>query len=371
MAWSLEDKVTKDDLKRDKDRDKVNSQRSVMKVVGENMASFGCMLIVFMLVGLVWTDMRLQLFSEKMALDGVITITMFIIAEYLMSRNGVKCGKRYDEYIVNHEKYLLLRTEVFSRGVSMMHTFCDWRVDVEYEYYIRQKCKQLKLDYNEYVEKYSKSDLKALKEHFPKNMALRVFALNQTKPIELTPDILLTDGKVRITQGGVGESGEGYAERKTIGKSHVILAFITGFISVAPSFFLHEGASWELVIYTLFKLVMLTFRMYSGFQSGAKAFNTIEVSHLQAKIKYLNLYLEFLNKKLYKRLTKYHDVFTLAMSEEEVIEYSLEANHDSNTSDSGGGRIEAEHGVGRAEDTVGVSTGVPNCRDDGGGIPEI
>jgi hypothetical protein len=81
------------------------------------------------------------------------------------------------------------------------------------------------------------------------------------------------------------------------------------------------------VIYTIFKVSMMLYRMYCGYMRGVKAFGTIEPIHLQAKIKYLYLYLEYLAK---------------------------EKANDTNTSDSGGRRVEAELGVGRAEDTLGA-----------------
>ena len=37
--------------------------------------------------------------------------------------------------------------------------------------------------------------------------------------------------------------------------------------------------------------------MYNGYANGALAFNTIEPKHLQVKMRYLNLYLEFLKSE--------------------------------------------------------------------------
>ena len=40
----------------------------------------------------------------------------------------------------------------------------------------------------------------------------------------------------------------------------------------------------------------MLYRMYSGYARGAKGYNAIEPKHLQDKIKYLGLYLEFLER---------------------------------------------------------------------------
>ena len=311
--------LSREEIRREKHKNFNNKQKNVMRYIGENMASYACLLIVVLLIGFIWTDMRAQVFSERMVIDAIVTITMFIFAEYFMSQNGIRCGKSYDEYINNHVAYLNLRASTYKIGIMLMDIFCDWQIDVEYEFYIRRKCKRYKINYDDYCNVYSKmstEDLKAVadvKRYRGKTLreidkmltpkkAARVIELNAVKPIELTPEILLTDGKARTDRGGVGMSGEEFAERKTTHATHIILSIITGIVSVLPAFVLNDGASWELVVYTLFKLVMLMFRMYKGYMNGTKAFNTVEVKHLQDKIKYLNLYHEFINKKIYIKL---------------------------------------------------------------------
>ena len=296
------ERPSREDIMKDKHREHNRRQGSVMRYIGENMASYGCILIVLLTIGTIWTDIGFALFSEKMIIDGIITISMFIVAQYLMTQNGVGCGKEYDVYIKLHEAYLTLRESIYKRGVALMYIFCDWRSDVEYEFYVKTRCKALKLDYEEYLEKYSKLDLASLKKIFTPVRAEKIYLLNRVKPMELTPDVLLTDGRAKATQGGVGESAEEYIEKKTVSGKHISLAFLTGFICVLPAFMLHNGKPFELIIYTVFKLVMLALRMYSGYNNGARAYNTVEVKHIQDKMKYLNLYLEFLDKKIYKSI---------------------------------------------------------------------
>ena len=63
------------------------------------------------------------------------------------------------------------------------------------------------------------------------------------------------------------------------------------------------------VIYTVFKLVILLFRMATGYGMGAKAFNTIEVRQIKAKCNYLRQYIMFIEDKIYLNLgDKYGDV---------------------------------------------------------------
>ena len=56
------------------------------------------------------------------------------------------------------------------------------------------------------------------------------------------------------------------------------------------------------VIYTIFKMAMLSYRMYQGYGRGALGFNTVEPRHLQAKLRYLYEYIEFIEQKTYLSL---------------------------------------------------------------------
>ena len=52
--------------------------------------------------------------------------------------------------------------------------------------------------------------------------------------------------------------------------------------------------------------------MAKGYNNGAKAYNTMEVRHLTAKIEYLDEYAEFMGKKMYLQIAdQYPEIRTL------------------------------------------------------------
>ncbi len=73
-------------------------------------------------------------------------------------------------------------------------------------------------------------------------------------------------------------------------------------------FTLTNDVSVGRVIYTLFKLSMMFYRMFKGYNRGAMGYNTVEPKHIQDKIKYLHLYLEFVEKKMYLKLKERYDL---------------------------------------------------------------
>lgn len=297
-------------------------QKNFAKVIGENFATYALLMILALLVGFIWTDIGIFTSWTTFVGDAVVTVVLYILADIICAAYiGGKGGKLDEGYISAHNEYLDVRGRVRAAGMLLMDMFCDWQIDVELEFYLRKRCKDLKIDYTEYMELYRDKSLEELQDMFPmergdagrlkdrlfggmrnaktSSKAAKIFALNQIKPIELTPDILMTDGKVRNQRGDVGISGEEYIEKHTTGIGHIITTVIFAIVAVVPTFTLAANFSVGMVIYTIFKIALMLFRMYRGYSRGAKAFNTIEPKHLQAKTKFLYMYLEFLEKKTY------------------------------------------------------------------------
>ena len=300
MPWDLDDSVfrepSREKIREKKQKDFNSRQKTFVRLVGANLAAYACVLIAILLVGFIWVDIGLNIDPTKFIVESLVSVILFIAGEYLTSKMGAPGGRLDDNYIKSHNEYLEIRKTALSKGISRMGEFCDAQIEEEYERYIRRKCKEYRLDYDEYIEKYSRLRYKELKKIFKKKSALAINALNKARRIELTPDMLMTDGKVRGERGGLPISGEEYVERHTTGFWHIALAVVVAILTVLPAFTPTEDVTIGRVIFTLFKLTMLFYRMYSGYSRSARAYNTIEPRHLCVKTTYLNLYLEFLKR---------------------------------------------------------------------------
>lgn len=332
--------VTKEEYREFKQKEHNRKQKQLAKTIGENFATYSLVAIMALMIGSIWSEVGIFSNWKKFIGDALVTVILYILADVCASYIGTQGGKLDDDYIRNHEEYLSLRNTVRRAGITMMNAFCDWQIDVEYEYYIRRRCKDAKIDYNEYMEKYHGKSFEELQAMFPmetvkdkdtkdkvfssvKNIktssrAVKIFALNQIEPIDLTPDILMTDGMVRNARGDVGMSGEEYVEKHTVGGTHIAMTAIVAIIAAVPAFSLAQEFTVGAVIYTVFKLALLLFRMYSGFCRGAKAYNSIDCKSLLDKIKYLYMYLEFLNKKTYLKIKDKYGIIDIVEDEEYV-----------------------------------------------------
>ncbi len=315
---------SKEEYKRFKQKEHNNRQKQFAKTVGENFATVSLVAILALVIGSIWTEVSVFTDWQKFLGDALVSVVLYILADVCASYIGTQGGKLDDTYIRLHKEYLDLREQVKQKGIVLMNTFCDWQIDVEYEYYMRRRCKDMKIDYKEYMSLYHGKSIEELHELFPmesfensdvkkkllkginnvksSSKATKVFALNQIEHIDLTPDILMTDGKVKNIRGNVSISGEEYVEKHTVGKLHIAITAIIAIVVAIPVFTLAQEFTVGAIIYTIFKLALMMFRMYTGYSRGAKAYNSVEPKHLSDKIKYLCLYLEFLDKKIYNDL---------------------------------------------------------------------
>lgn len=329
-AMEVEDRI-------ERQREHNERQKRFAKTIGENFAAYSLVAIMALMIGSIWSEVGIFSNWRKFIGDALVTIVLYVLADVCASHIGTGGGKLDAEYIKNHEEYLTLRDTVRRAGIVLMDAFCDWQIDVEYEYYLRKRCKDLKIDYKEYMDKYHGKSLEELSRMFPledvkgsdakgkvfgtirnvktSDKAMKVFELSQIKRIELTPDILMTDGKVRNKRGGVGISGEEYVENHTIGKKHILITALFAVVAAVPVFTLVREVTVGMIIYTIFKIALMLYRMYCGYSRGAKGYNTVDPKHLQDKIKYLYLYLEFLEKKIYLELADKYDILGVGKEE--------------------------------------------------------
>ena len=306
------EKPSKKELREDGAKEFNKAQGSFMRVVGENMAAIGSILVVILFIGYIWTDFKLQISFETILLDGVVTVMSLFIIESLWTQGGIKGGKLDETYVSTHNSFLAVREEVVKQGVSLLNHFCAWQIDLEYETYLRKRCNDLKIDYKDYTETLQHMSKKALKKLLGRERGRDIYKLRNIKRIELSGNVLMSDGVEASSRGGVGASAADYIKNKSVGLFNIIATIATGFCSAAIAVWANDGASWGLVMYTIMKLILLARKAFKGYSKGVKAYSVVEVKHMQDKALYLNLFLEYLKNKTYLTLgDKYGEIPTV------------------------------------------------------------
>jgi hypothetical protein len=161
----------------------------------------------------------------------------------------------------------------------------------------------------EELENAKKMSRKQIIKKYGKLKAMRMFEYYNLEPIELNESVLMYDDAFDKSRGGVPLGGDSFLKKKMLSWQMMISCAFTGLVTVSVVMTLTADANFSRVMYTVFKLIILLFRMVLGYNTGAKAYNTVEARQLKAKSHYLREYLRFVEDKTYLKIgDKYGDV---------------------------------------------------------------
>lgn len=283
------------------------SSKNFAYIIGKNLTLFICMLVPLLLIGFVWVDFGEIIISTKMISDGIATVMLFAVGEIMMMQVGTGGGKLDAEYLESKKVFDALVIRVADIGTMLMPVFCNWQIDVEMEQAIRFRLSALRMT-PQMWEEAKKLPYDDLKKKFGRDKAKKLIEINKLQPIELNEAVLLYGGEYS-TRGGVPISADAYLRDKWHLAGLVLGWLFTGLLVFNVAFTMTSDVTLARVIYTVFKLTMLLFRMAKGYDRGARAYNTIEVRNCKAKCNYLRQYIKFIEEKTYIKLgDKYGDI---------------------------------------------------------------
>lgn len=292
-----------------------SKSKQIVHVLGTNIALFICIILPFLLVGFVWTDFGFPKVSVHFISEGLVTIALFFIGEVMMMRVGSDGGKLDQDYISEKETFEEILSSVNKIGTMFIPVFCEWQIDVELEHAIAVRLRQIRMTRTEW-ESIKDMEFKELAKKYGRKRAMRIYALNRLEPMELDEGVLLFD-KGDTSRGGVPISGEEFLKKKSHSAEMVLSAIFCGLLTISVAITLTSDFSVARVIYTIFKVITLLYRMAVGYGLGAQAYNTVEVKRLQAKSNYLRKYIRFVEDKTYLKLNgKYGDMECYQRDEE-------------------------------------------------------
>ena len=291
-------------------QDKYNTtSKNIIHRLSTNIALYICILLPIILIGFIWTDFGAPKIGFKLLSEGVITVALFVIGETMMMRIGANGGKLDLEYIQAKQQFNKILDKVNDKGTMLLAVFCEWQIDVELEQATTRRLRRLRITREEW-EKVKDLPYSDLTRRYGYKRAKGIMELNRLEPVELNDALLLYDNTRDIlVRGGVPMSGEGYLYKKIRSPEMILSCVFTGLLTLSVAVTLTADISFARVIYTIFKLIVLLYRMAVGYGMGANAYNTVEVRQLKARSNYLSQYVRFVEDKIYLRLgNKYGDV---------------------------------------------------------------
>lgn len=284
------------------------TSKKIVHTIGTNIALVICMLLPVFLIGYIWTDFSVPDIGLKFVTDGIATVVLFVVGETMMMRVGASGGKLDAEYIEARKEYNTLTKKVNDLGTMFMSVFCEWQIDIELKQAVATRIRALHITKDEWKEIKDLSRME-LDTKYGKKKAQAIERIKQLKPMELNEAILLFDDAESTTRGGVPISGDGYIHKKSHSIETVLSCAFTGLLTVTVAITMTSDISFARVMYTIYKLIVLFYRMALGYGTGAKAYNSVEVKQLQAKCSYLRQYIRFVEEKTYLKIgDQYGDI---------------------------------------------------------------
>lgn len=282
-----------------RERRRNENAKRMAKTITQNLYTYLCIAIPFLLLATIWTDFTLPKVGWGLAGDGILTVVLMVVGERLMVKVGTFGGKLDDDYTAAVARCKATRAEAKKRNTALLAPFCEWQIDRELETARRARCSRLRIKYDVYLSDYEGKTLDQLKAVLPLDKAIAVDQINKLQPVDLTPDMLLYDCGSRNSRRDIPESGEEYEDRKIYGKAGLIVSIVTVVICVGLPLTWGGAVTMERVIYTVGKLGVLLYRMFKGYGDGAKAYHTVEVRHLDAISEYLEEFIDFSDNRKY------------------------------------------------------------------------
>lgn len=294
------------------------ASKTIATVIGTNLSLFVCMLLPFLMIGFIWTDVGIVTFGTWFITDAALTLALFIVGELMMMRVGAAGGKLDNDYIEAKEEYKRLVDRVNKLGTLLMPLFCDWQIDYEYDRLIAKKLRRIRMTRDEW-DSVRTLPYRQLKDRYGKYKAGIICYLNKIRPIDLNEATLIC-GDTENDARGIPMSGEDYMHKRSHSIDMIVGSGFTCLLTVSIAFTLTSDVSVARVVYTITRLAFLLFRMTKGYQTGAKSYNTVEVCMIRAKSQYLRQYECFVNDKIYLRLgDKYGDISLYTADEDNVF----------------------------------------------------
>lgn len=288
------------------------ASKNIVHLLGTNITLFICMLLPLLLIGFIWTDFDIIVEGPRFISDAIITVLTLVIGEMMMMRVGSDGGKLDMDYQKTRTEYHGILEEIHKLGTGLLPVFCEWQIDLEMKQAYSSRLRVLRYTEEDF-EKLRDLSWEDLKKRFGLKKARKINALRKLEPIELSEAILLYENDAdAINRGGIPISGDGYIHKKSYYVEVILSSVFMGLLTVSIAFSLTTDITFARVMYTIFKVVVLLFRMARGYERGARAYHTVETRQLQAKSHFLRLYKSFIDDKTYLKLgEKYGNISAL------------------------------------------------------------
>ncbi|MCD8309497.1 MAG: hypothetical protein LUD19_06555 [Clostridia bacterium] len=229
-----------------------------------------------------------------------LTFCVLLFCSYSMyvtfADSGTKAGKLSDAYITTKAEHDGLKNKIITNKLqTRLPEFC--------RYYIAEELKTAKnsilaakgINYDTYTANYIDKDETALKELGLSDTQIKVvMRANKMKPIHLTPEMILKQGRGDVRRNPLGVPPEG---RKCLHyATKMLTTFFTSALTGVITLEIIADPSWSTVASCLLKLLPIVLNGFMGYKMGFENIAVSTVNYMNDQSDLMHQFLQYTEK---------------------------------------------------------------------------
>ena len=254
-------------------------------VILGNIRTLMIVLILFTVVVVMTTDIKLVTISSITDLG--LEFFILLISSYMMyvccADGGIERGFRTSTYLESKKRYEELKTRIEENYIEQLRDFCEMYVSDELKRSRKKILASVCITYDEYEKEYlklSNGEVRAIKSLTARQ---KTAIINATKlrRIKITPDMLLTHGRVPLARSPLAFSPEA-CKGLTFGVKFVKMALISACMTLIALDVIIEP-SWTVFAQVCLKLVTVVINGVDGDKEGFRNIAVHSVNYTNAQ----------------------------------------------------------------------------------------
>lgn len=258
------------------DLEKIPERKKLSQYIIGNARTLIIAFILFTVIVVMTTDIRLVTISSITDLG--LEFFLLLFSSYGMyiccADGGIKRGYATDIYKKAVDQFNDLKLKIEESYLPRMNDFCKHYIDEELKKTRMQFLSLACIPYDVYMDKYvtlGKKEIDALTELTePQKKAVK--KANKVKPIKLTPEMIMTQGKTVHSRSALSTSPE--ALRNLVFGAKIIKMSFISICMALVAFDIILEPSWTVFVSVCIKLTAV---IINGFDGDKEGFNNITV----------------------------------------------------------------------------------------------
>ncbi len=260
------------------------AKKRLTRSILNNTGIFVGFFLIFVVIVVFTTEIKIT--SVEFWAQLGLTFFILLFCSYSMyvncSDSGLKAGRVSDTYQDCKNEYEGLKAQIIERKYqSRLTEFCRYYIDRELKETRTNILSEVGISYEKYIEKYVGKDKKLLQadENLSKAQIKAIIKANQTKPVNLTPEMIFKRGRGNGHRSPLGIKPE--TKRSVHYVAKFIRTTITSLLTGVIVLDVIKYPTWATFAACCLKLLPVILNGFMGYRMGYENITVDTVNYMQ------------------------------------------------------------------------------------------